>query len=212
MDDRRAGQSGRSEIAANPILVGLEGPKGVGKTTVMTALRERLRDTEVQVVLTKEPTGKFDLTQETCLSGPELARAIAADRALHVAEVIVPALEAGTAVICDRYILSSLVFHSIDGVPPEEIWRLNATFPLPDVNLVLTASETIIRNRRDARLMPTRLEWASPPMTEQEEYARFGKIMQQRGSKLHVLSNETPEELTRVLEWITCTIQQGIQL
>lgn len=190
-----------------PVLLALEGPKGVGKTTVMTALRDRLGGAARQrVVITKEPTSKFDLAQEARLSGAALAAAIAADRALHVAEVIRPALEAGKMVICDRYILSSLVFHGMDGVPPEIIWHLNETFPRPDVNLVLTAPAAVISSRRDARPAPTRLETASDPAAEQDEYIRFGQAMQQNGSALRVLSNETPEQLIRVLEWIMRTI------
>lgn len=191
------------------MLLALEGPKGVGKTTVVRGLRERLGETDRRVVLTKEPTDKFDLAQEGHLSGAELARAIAADRANHVVDVITPALAAGNIVICDRYILSSLVFHSIDEVDPEEIWRLNETFPPPNINLVLTASAAIICSRRGTRQTKTRLESMSTPTAEQNEYIRFGKVMQISGSKLQVLPNETPEQLTGVLTWIMRTINRS---
>lgn len=193
------------------MLLAIEGPKGVGKTTVVTALREHLgADGRNRVLLTKEPTGQFDLTQEARLPGIRLARAIAADRALHVTEVIIPALESGKAVICDRYILSSLVFHSTDGVPAEMIWHLNEAFPLPDVNLLLMATPTIISNRREARQAPTRLESVNTPAGELDEYARYGHAMQLKGSKLQILPNETPEQLLVVLDWITCTMRKNL--
>ena len=188
----------------------LEGPKGAGKTTVVNSLRQRFSDTQQhQVVLTKEPTAKFDLDQEAHLLGADLALAIAEDRAVHVEQVIEPALESGTSVICDRYILSSLVFHSMDGVPVEEIWRLNQAFPLPDANLVLAASASIMSSRRSARPSSTRLETARTPEAEYEAYVHFGQAMQCRGSALKILPNETPAHLEQVLNWIMRTIQEA---
>lgn len=141
------------------IFLAIEGPKGTGKTTVAAAIRQRISGAhDGQVVLTKEPTPGFDLGQESHLLGADLARSIAEDRAAHVEGVIRPALDAGRAVVCDRYILSSLAFHTADGVTPEEIWRLNDPFPFPDVNLILTASARIISSRRALRPSRTRLE------------------------------------------------------
>src|SRR5215472_9330563 len=98
--------------------VAIEGPKGVGKTALCTALATSLGlEDHDRVLITKEPTPAFDLANEQILRGIDLATAIAADRQAHVATVITPALAEGKMVICDRYILSSYVFHTIDGVP-----------------------------------------------------------------------------------------------
>ncbi|TDD75062.1 dTMP kinase [Actinomadura rubrisoli] len=107
-------------------LIAVEGPKAAGKTTLMAVLADRLCDLPVSPVLTKEPTPAFDLDSEERLRGVELAAAIAQDRRRHVTEVVGPALAAGRIVICDRYLLSSLVFHSLDGVPHDVIEELNA--------------------------------------------------------------------------------------
>src|SRR5690242_18666190 len=97
--------------------VAIEGPKGVGKTALCKALAAGLRlDEHDRVVITKEPTPAFDPANEQVLRGVDLAAAIAGDRRAHVAAVIAPALAEGKMVICDRYILSSYVFHTIDGV------------------------------------------------------------------------------------------------
>jgi dTMP kinase len=108
-------------------------------------------------VVTKEPTPAFDLSNEEKLRGLALAKAIAEDRRRHVAEQIGPALEAGGAVICDRYILSSYAFHTADGVPAEVIDELNRGFPLPDLNLILRVAPLELARRRGERGTATRL-------------------------------------------------------
>jgi dTMP kinase len=194
-------------------LLVLEGPKGVGKTTVVNALRMNLSDAQGgRVLLTKEPTAEFDLDQEAHLLGSRLAQAIALDRARHVKEVISPALDAGKVVICDRYVLSSLVFHSADGVSAEEIWLLNQTFPLPDVNFLLTASPVVIDRRLGGRSVHTRLEGIGDPGDESDKYLHFGRGMQNRGSQLKIISNETPEELQQALTWIMHFIESGLSI
>jgi dTMP kinase len=193
------------------IFLTIDGAKGTGKTTLVTALVKRLADaSEENVVVTKEPTQRFDLRQEAHLSGSDLALAIARDREAHVRDVIAPALEQGKAVVCERYILSSLVFHCGDGVPADDIWDMNATFPLPDATLVLTASAEVILARRGNRARLTRLEAASDPSDENDNYLFFGNTMRQRGVPVAFLPNETPEDLDRAIEWIMRSIRTGI--
>lgn len=189
----------------------IEGAKGAGKTTVMTALRRKLAEAGGgDAVLTKEPTARFSPGLESHLLGMDLATAIAQDRAVHVDEVIRPALDAGKTVICDRYILSSLVFHSTDGVPEEEIWLLNQSFPLPDANLVLSASADVIRMRRHQRPALTRLEAASTPDAEYGRYVQYGQRMESRGVALKTLPSETLNDLELTLEWIMRSIRYGV--
>lgn len=193
------------------IFLVLEGPKGVGKTTIASTLHQRLASLgDENVVVTKEPTPGFDLQQETHLLGVELAWAIARDRTVHVEEIIKPALSAGKTVVCDRYILSSLVFHSADGVSVEEIWQLNRQFPLPDTNLVLAVPSQVIALRRGGRNVLTRLESASDPSAEHDKYIYFGQEMQKRGVSLKILPNETPGDLEMTLAWIMHSIRYGI--
>jgi dTMP kinase len=185
------------------IILAIEGAKGVGKTTLVAEFGKRLANLSGgNVVLTKEPTSRFSLAQEASLLGADLARAIAGDRAQHVREVIAPALAVGKTVVCDRYILSSLVFHCADGVLADEVWRLNELFPLPGLNLVLTASPKVISDRRDRRATLTRLEAASDPAAECASYWHFGRAMQERGVPVTLLPNETPEDLDRAIDWI----------
>ena len=193
------------------IFLAVEGAKGAVKTTLVTTLGERLADAGIAgVVITKEPTPRFDLGQEAHLLGADLARAIARDRAVHVREVIAPALGAGKAVVCDRYILSSLAFHCGDGVPADEVWQMNERFPLPSANLIITASPEAVTARRGRRASPTRLEEASDPGEECGRYLHFGNVMRQRGVPVTLLPHETPGDLELAVKWIMRSIRDGI--
>lgn len=143
----------------------------MGKTSVCALLAKHAGGCDV--VVTKEPTARFDLASEELLRGIELASAIAADRREHVAEVIEPALRSGRAVICDRYILSSLVFHTADGVSPEVVRALNTGFPMPTVNIILSAPAYVLMARRQNR-PATRLQTAWGPEAEMARYRDFG--------------------------------------
>ena len=63
---------------------------------------------------------------------------MAADRAQHVAEVIEPALAAGTDVVTDRYVPSSLAYQGYGrGLDVEELRALSAAAGAPEPDLVI---------------------------------------------------------------------------
>jgi dTMP kinase len=180
--------------------VALEGPKGVGKTALCTALAARLSPRErMQSLLTKEPTPAFDLQNEQMLRGAALAEAIAADRRVHVAEELAPALAAGKLVVCDRYLLSSYVFHTGDGVPSSVITELNRSFPLPSLNIILHADEGTIRRRLGLRGGATRLQSADSS-AEFAQYIRFAKLMELQGIAYEVCDNANQEAQQAIVE------------
>ena len=130
------------------VFIVLEGGDGCGKSTQAQLLISRLRDLGREVLATREPgaTEAGVAIRSLVLGGGDLdARAeallIAADRALHVAEVVRPALERGAVVVSDRYIPSSLAYQGVArGLGVDQISRLSewATGGLaPDVVVVL---------------------------------------------------------------------------
>lgn len=180
-------------MIGNGRFVAVEGPKGVGKTALCAELAARLSPLEQdQVLLTKEPTPAFDLQNEQELRGVELAEAIAADRRAHVAKVLSPALEACRLLVCDRYILSSYVFQTADGVPSSVIADLNRSFPVPSLNLILYADKDVIRSRLGLRGDATRLQSADSA-SEFARYIRYAKIMALLGSAYEVCDNSNRE-------------------
>lgn len=90
----------------------LEGIEGAGKSTLARFAAEWLRGQGIVVQLTREPGGTplaERLRQIVLERGAEPLSAVAetlvmfAARALHVAQVIEPALERGEWVLCDRF-------------------------------------------------------------------------------------------------------------
>jgi dTMP kinase len=144
--------------------ISLEGGEGVGKSTQVKALAEALRERGVDVLVTREPGGSpgAEAVRGLLLDGADerwSARAeallFAAARADHVEKSIVPALENGRWVICDRFVDSSLAYQGgAGGLGIEAVREINA-FGVhgwyPDRTLVLTHDEGAERARaRDA--------------------------------------------------------------
>ncbi|BCL14639.1 dTMP kinase [Micromonospora sagamiensis] len=157
------------------MLIVIEGPNGVGKTTVAGLLAERLRHRTGQPVhLTTEPTrtrlGELLREAEAVIHGRALALAIAADRTMHVEDEIIPALDAGTIVISDRYVQSSLVLQRVDAVDLREIWTYNRYVLQPAISIYLVDDPQVIATRLAARRRLTRLEATSTPARELRLY------------------------------------------
>jgi dTMP kinase len=103
----------------------LEGGEGVGKSTQARLLAAALAERGVETVLTREPGGSegAEAIRDLLLSGSAdrwtiraEALLFAAARADHVARTILPAVEAGKWVICDRFLDSSRAYQGVGGV------------------------------------------------------------------------------------------------
>ena len=144
--------------------ISLEGGEGVGKSTQSRALAETLRARGIEVVETREPGGstgaeairKLLLEGGADRWGPRAeALLFAAARADHVGKTILPALESGKWVICDRFLDSSIAYQGgADGLGAEAIRALHAVGSaglLPDRTLLLTLPEEEAMAREVAR-------------------------------------------------------------
>ena len=102
-----------------PRLLSIEGGEGAGKSTVLRALRDALVADGCEVVSTREPGGTplaerirsllLATNDEPVHVQTELLLMFAA-RAQHVREVVLPALQRGAWVICDRFTDSSYAY------------------------------------------------------------------------------------------------------
>jgi dTMP kinase len=138
----------------------LEGGEGVGKSTQVRALAEALRQRGLEVVVTREPGGSegAEKIRELLLAGSEErwgpraeALLFAAARADHMDKTIAPALEAGSWVLSDRFIDSSLAYQGgAGGLGIEAVRAINAFGigeDFPDRTLVLVHDEGAERAR-----------------------------------------------------------------
>jgi len=106
-------------LPMHPRLVSLEGGEGAGKTTVLAALRTELEATGREAVVTREPGGTplaekirgllLHPGDEAVAAETELLLMFAA-RAQHVRATVLPALERGAWVLCDRFTDSSYAY------------------------------------------------------------------------------------------------------
>lgn len=131
------------------LFITLEGIDGCGKSTQARLLAEWLRGLGHHVVLTHEPGGtRAGEGLRALLLAPEGRIPAAAelflylaDRAMHVAEVIRPALAQGRVVVCERYTDSTLAYQGAGrGLGTELVRQLSglATGGLvPDLTVVL---------------------------------------------------------------------------
>lgn len=142
-----------------------EGPEGSGKTTVIEGVKEYLSK-KYNVVTTREPGGiriselirDILLDKSNEMDGRTEALLFAASRRQHLVEKVIPALERGDVVLCDRFVDSSLAYQGyareigVDG-----IWSINAFAiqdVMPDLTIYLKLDpeaglERILSNKRD---------------------------------------------------------------
>ncbi|MFA9444153.1 dTMP kinase [Egicoccus sp. AB-alg6-2] len=126
-----------SPTPADPgLFVVFEGGDGAGKSTQIQLLRDAVEREGHRALVTREPGGTAiaEHIREILLSreSDEMvdrteALLYAAARAQHVDEVIRPALDRGTVVLCDRFVDSSIVYQGAGrGLGEEPVERLNA--------------------------------------------------------------------------------------
>ena len=101
------------------LFIALEGPDGSGKSTIIELLSDYLRNKGIDFIVTREPGGTLiseeirDIildNKNINMSAETEALLYAASRGQHVYEKIRPALEKGSLVLCDRFVLSSLAY------------------------------------------------------------------------------------------------------
>lgn len=135
--------------------VAIDGPSGIGKSSVTAELTSRLAAAGYSVVATKEPTatplGSLTRFGTDDYHGLTLACLVAADRYQHLEHEIRPALSVGSVVLCDRYVASSHVLQRMDDVSPDFLWQLNAETDKPDLTVILLGDPARSRMRAEKR-------------------------------------------------------------
>ena len=149
----------------------LEGPDRCGKSTQAKLLLNYLIAQGHDVLLTREPGGtstaerirQIVLEPELFVTPMAELFLYEASRAQHTQELILPALEAGKTVLCERYTMSTCAYQGYGrGIDLKIIDTLNriATLTLrPDVTLVFLMSDKYFTERGEY-LYSDRMEMA----------------------------------------------------
>lgn len=170
--------------------ISFEGTEGVGKTTLLNALAKHLRAQGMHVLTTREPGGSpFAERLRALLLDPATSMAddselllMFAARADHLAQTILPALAAGSWVLCDRFVDSSVAYQGFgrkhgDAETLAKIHTLSKQFVprLPDCTiwLDLPVAQGMARAKRRANLDATTLD-----RFEQQQLAFFERVHQ----------------------------------
>lgn len=201
----------------NGILISFEGSEGSGKTTQIKLLTKRLEDAGYDVLVTREPGGtkiseeirhllKHSKNGSQMCPETELLL-FAAARAQLVREVIVPALDEGKIILCDRFLDSTTVYQGaarqLSKEPVTVINRFAAGTIMPDLTIVLDLPAEISLERvhkRSSQGHPDRMERENIEFYRmvREGYLLLVKSLPERFS---VLDGTQPKELIEDEIW-----------
>ena len=151
------------------MFITFEGGEGTGKTTMIKRITAELSGHH-KVISTREPGGSVitEAIRDIILnpkydgiSPTTEALLLAASRAQHLEDVIIPALDAGKIVLCDRYLDSSLAYQGhARGLGYPFILSINskATEHMPDLTFYIDLNPEVGINRISKRIKYDRLD------------------------------------------------------
>jgi dTMP kinase len=153
------------------LFITLEGIEGVGKTSNLQFIKEQLESTGHACVVTREPGGTplgeslrgllLSHSDDQMCDDAELLMMFAA-RAEHLHKVILPALQAGKTVLCDRFTEATYAYQGggrqLDTDKIAELERWVQGDLRPDLTVILDAPVEVGRARAGRRSDPDRIE------------------------------------------------------
>jgi len=136
------------------VFVVLEGIDGSGKTTIANMILRELSEMGYKTLYTYEPTDSEIVnivkTKFSDFRDPYIdALTFALDRLLHIKLKILPALEQGYIVVCDRYYYSSVAYQGALGAPVEWVLEVNKWVLKPDIAVYLDVDPLIALKRKE---------------------------------------------------------------
>lgn len=189
------------------ILIALEGIDGSGKTTLINRLADYFHQLNLPVLKTREPGGSQlgkslrELLQHRTYDICPLAEFLlfAADRAQHMNEIVIPALNNNKIVISDRMSDSSLVYQGYaKGVNLEMINNVNQWAmrnKKPDLTCYIRTEYQLAQKRLNERAQKlTAFEKESTNFT-QKLIDGFETLYQNRDTVIYLDGSDSPESI-----------------
>ncbi|MCL1992192.1 MAG: dTMP kinase [Spirochaetes bacterium] len=181
-----------------------EGLDGSGTTSQQTLLAEYLEKNNAPFFATAEPTAgpvgtllRQALKKNISLAPQTMARLFAADRCEHLygKDGIAERSAKGQLVVCDRYVLSSLVYQGIecgDELPA----ALNADFPAPHLLVYLDIDPALAQQRLKSRQTLEIYEYPEFQAKVREKYLSLLDRFRQAGVEVAVIdAAKSPKEV-----------------
>ena len=200
------------------LFITIEGMDGSGKTTQINLLKAFFEKQKKHVMVTREPGGTriSEAIREIILNVnyQEMdyvteALLYAASRAQHVAEYIIPAIERGDIVICDRFVDSSIVYQGIAReLGQEMVQTINqyATRGLkPDITFFLDLEHRQGMERKKSQQELDRLE------SEKEQFhqkVRNGYKQLANSNKKRMVDIDASQSIEQVHKCILRTLKE----
>lgn len=140
------------------MFITFEGGEGVGKTTVLKAVKKYLDQNKIDAILTREPGGtknsekiRNKLLNNPNLTNKERLNLFVEARIDHNNEIIIPALNENKLVFCDRYFDSTFVYQGLILNEEEFIYcvkkNLNEKIRIPDYTFIFDLEPKIAHMR-----------------------------------------------------------------
>jgi dTMP kinase len=202
------------------LFITFEGGEGSGKTTVCRYVYQQLLDAGYDVIHTREPGGSniaeqirnvilnVDNTEMDCRTEALL---YAASRRQHLVEKVLPALEAGKIIICDRFVDSSLAYQGhARGIGIDEVMSINQfaiNNCMPDLTIYLDVTPETGISRIQIRKDLDRLDVESIHF-HHKVYDGYRIVCARYPERIRVIDAEKPldvvcaEALATVLETV----------
>lgn len=186
----------------------VEGGEGAGKSSILQSLGNKLTAMGYDVLTTREPGG-IEIAEKirklildpthTTMDGRTEALLYAAARRQHLAEKVLPALNSGKIVLCDRFIDSSLAYQGYArGLGMDEVFMINQFAIqdcMPDMTLFFDIEpkkglERISANKDRER---NRLDLENIHFHEQV-YQAYQKLVRKFPERIQVIDADQPFE------------------
>ncbi|SPN73418.1 Thymidylate kinase,thymidylate kinase,thymidylate kinase,Thymidylate kinase [Chlamydia serpentis] len=197
----------------------LEGGEGSGKSSLAKILHDQLVAQDRRVLLTREPGGCLigERIRGLVLDPPELGLShycelflFLASRAQHIQEVILPALDKGYIVICERFHDSTIVYQGIaEGLGANFVSELcdKVVGPepfLPNLILLLDVPVEVGLERKYQQKTPDQFE--KKPLTYHNSI-REGFLSRANADPNRYLVLDTRESLNSLIDKVMLYIQ-----
>ncbi|MGO4539365.1 dTMP kinase [Paenibacillus sp. 2TAB19] len=192
------------------VFITIEGGEGAGKTTLIERLAHTMLQRGKEVVITREPGGIPIAEQirtvildrgNIAMDARTEALLYAAARRQHLVEKVLPALEAGKAVICDRFVDSSLAYQGYArGLGVEEVWNINLfaiqeLMPQLTVYMDISPEVGLARIAQSAEREVNRLDLEKQSFHERVREGYIQLLQKYPDRMVRVNAEQTPENV-----------------